>query len=54
MALIRKRLTALSYFVAQPVTIAMSPAFDDETNPGNRITLLIPERLYFSWLHAQT
>jgi sensor histidine kinase YesM/ligand-binding sensor domain-containing protein len=54
MALIRKRLTALSYFVAQPVTIAMSPAFDDETNPGNRITLLIPEGLYFSWLHAQT
>ncbi|MES2332471.1 MAG: two-component regulator propeller domain-containing protein [Bacteroidota bacterium] len=53
MGLIKKRIAALSHFVSQPVTISMSPAFEDETNPGNKIILFIPGSLYSSWLQAQ-
>ena len=53
MALIRKRMAALSYFVVRPVTITISPVFEDQDNPGNRTTILIPEGLYVSWLSAQ-
>jgi len=53
MELIKKRIAALSYFVAQPITITMSTAFDNATNPGNKIVLLIPSGLHKAWLHAR-
>ena len=53
MGLIIKRIAALSHFVPQPITINMSPAFDNNKNPGNKIILLIPDGLHTSWLQAQ-
>ncbi|HEV8081141.1 MAG TPA: two-component regulator propeller domain-containing protein [Chitinophagaceae bacterium] len=53
MELITKRIAALSHFVTQPITINMAPAFKNDKNPGNKITLLIPAELYKAWLHAQ-
>ncbi len=53
MELIQKRIAALSYFVKQPVTISMLPAFEDNNNPGNRISIFIPAELYEGWLLAQ-
>jgi len=52
MELIKKRITALSHFVAEPITFTMSPAFDNAINPGNKIILLIPAGLHKAWLHA--
>jgi len=53
MELIKKRIAALSHFVTQPMTINMSPVFASDSNPGNRITLLIPAELHKTWLKAQ-
>lgn len=51
--LINKRITALSGFGKQAITINMSPAFGDEKNPGNKTEFCIPEGLYQAWLDAQ-
>jgi len=51
--LINKRIAALSGFGKQAITIKISPAFDDEKNPGNKTELCIPEGLYKAWLAAQ-
>lgn len=53
MELIKKRLAALSHFIARPITFTMSPAFDHVTNPGNKITLIIPAGLHKAWQHAR-
>jgi hypothetical protein len=50
--LIRKRLRALSHFVSEPISIDMSPAYDDSRNPGNKVVLIVPAGLYKAWLHA--
>ncbi|MCW3073621.1 MAG: hypothetical protein JWP69_690 [Flaviaesturariibacter sp.] len=50
--LIQKRIAALSHFAAQPVSIAMSPAFDNVRNPGNKVIILIPCELYPTWYKA--
>ena len=47
--LIRKRIKALSHFGANPMVISMEPAFDSLSNPGNKVTLLIPGTLYKAW-----
>ncbi len=54
MELIQKRIAALSHFVKQPVTINMSPAFEDDKNPGNSVRIFIPLDLYEAWLKAQS
>lgn len=53
MELIKKRITALSHFGSQVMSISMSPAFESEKNPGNKITLFIPLTLHLAWLQAQ-
>jgi len=53
MELIKKRIAALSRFGANPITISISPAFESEKNPGNKIMLFIPKGLYQAWLAAQ-
>ncbi len=53
MELILKRMAALSHFGELPITINMSPAFDSEPNPGNKITISIPYGLHKAWLNAQ-
>ena len=53
MELIEKRIAALSCFGSTPITISISPAFESEKNPGNKIVLLIPQNLHQAWLHAQ-
>ena len=53
MELIKKRIAALSHFGSQAITIAMSPAFASEKNPGNKISLFIPAELHAAWLKAQ-
>ncbi len=53
MQLILKRITALNNFVSEPIIIKMSPAFNNDKNPGNKIKLLIPDDLYGAWQKAQ-
>jgi len=53
MELIKKRIAALRSFGLHAITISMSPAFTGERNPGNQITLFIPQGLFPSWLQAQ-
>jgi ligand-binding sensor domain-containing protein/two-component sensor histidine kinase len=53
MELIKKRITALSRFGTQAITISMLPAFADEKNPGNQIILFIPRELHQAWIKAQ-
>ena len=53
MELIKKRIAALSHFGSQVMSISMSPAFESEKNPGNKITLFIPVTLHSAWLQAQ-
>jgi ligand-binding sensor domain-containing protein len=53
MELIHKRIAALSHFAGQPISITMSPAFDSNTNPGNKIIILIPTELYPTWHKAR-
>ncbi|MEJ7693221.1 histidine kinase [Daejeonella sp.] len=53
MELIKKRITALSRFGARAIAISMSPAFESEKNPGNKIILFIPTELHKAWLNAQ-
>ena len=53
MALIIKRMAALGHFGKQPITINMYPAFDNDKNPGNKITIFIPDGLHKAWLNAQ-
>jgi LytS/YehU family sensor histidine kinase len=53
MELIKKRIAALSRFGRNAITIAMSPAFADEKNPGNKITLFVPQGLHRAWRQAQ-
>jgi signal transduction histidine kinase len=54
MELIKKRLSALSHFVAEPIAITMSPASDNERNPGNQITIFIPTTLHNAWMQANS
>jgi hypothetical protein len=35
------------------MSISMSPAFESEKNPGNKITLFMPVTLHSAWLQAQ-
>jgi LytS/YehU family sensor histidine kinase len=51
--LIKKRIEALSRFGSDAITIEMSPAFESEKNPGNKVTLFIPCGLYLAWRQAQ-
>lgn len=53
MSLIKKRIKALNTFDLKPITINMEPAFESLKNPGNKITFLIPDQLYTSWLNAK-
>jgi two-component sensor histidine kinase len=53
MELIKKRIEALSRFGTHPIAIEMSPAFESEKNPGNKVTLCIPHGLYQAWRQAQ-
>jgi LytS/YehU family sensor histidine kinase len=53
MELIQKRIAALSRFGITSISINISPAFENENNPGNKIMLLIPAGLYKAWLQAQ-
>jgi two-component sensor histidine kinase len=53
MELIKKRISALSRFGSHAISIAMSPAFENEKNPGNKVTLFIPAELHQAWLQAQ-
>ena len=53
MELIKKRIAALSHFGSQVMSISMSPAFESEKNPGNKITLFMPVTLHSAWLQAQ-
>lgn len=53
MELIHKRIKALSNFGEKPVSITIEPAFDSITNPGTKITLLVPFSLYSGWYKAQ-
>ena len=53
MELIKKRIAALNHFVKQPITLTMTPAFDNDKNPGNQIILFIPAKLHKAWLQAQ-
>lgn len=53
MELINKRIIALSHFGIKPITITTGPIFESETNPGNKVTLLIPNTLHDSWRTAQ-
>lgn len=53
MGLIKKRIDALTHFVIQPITLTMAPAFNNEKNPGNTISLFIPATLYNAWLRVQ-
>lgn len=53
MELIKKRITALSRFGTRAIAISMSPAFESEKNPGNKIILFIPIELHTAWLKAQ-
>jgi signal transduction histidine kinase len=52
MELIRKRIKALGNLAGESITIDMSPAYPDATNPGNKIQLKIPAGLYNAWLKA--
>ena len=53
MELIYKRLTALSFFSSQKLELHYSVPFEDTSNPGNKISLLIPGDLYQAWRKAQ-
>ena len=53
MELIKKRITALSRFGTRAIAISMSPAFESEKNPGNKIILFVPTELHAAWLNAQ-
>lgn len=53
MDLIEKRMSALSRFVPEPITVTMAPAFESELNPGNRIEIVIPAGLYDAWNDVQ-
>jgi LytS/YehU family sensor histidine kinase len=53
MELIEKRIAALSRFGSHAITIKMSPAFNSDKNPGNKIILFIPAELHGAWLRAQ-
>jgi LytS/YehU family sensor histidine kinase len=53
MDLIRKRIAALNHFGESPIILQMTPAFEDDKNPGNRITIIIPAKLHSVWLKAQ-
>ena len=53
MELIKKRITALSRFGTRAIAISMSPAFESEKNPGNKIILFVPTELHKAWLNAQ-
>ena len=53
MELIKKRIAALSHFGSHVMSISMSPAFESEKNPGNKITLFMPVTLHSAWLQAQ-
>jgi ligand-binding sensor domain-containing protein/signal transduction histidine kinase len=52
MELIQKRIAALSHFASQPISINMSPAFESNSNPGNKVIILIPSELYTTWHKA--
>ncbi len=53
MELIHKRLHALSFFSKQELKLIYTVPFDDEKNPGNKTSLLIPFDMYQAWRNAQ-
>ncbi len=53
MELIMKRIGALGRFGTNQISIEMTPAFENERNPGNKIILLIPAELHSAWLRIQ-
>jgi len=53
MELIYKRIKALSYFGEKPITLTVVSAFDNASNPGTKITLVISFSLYGNWYKAQ-
>lgn len=54
MELIGRRIRALSHFGKKPMTMVTEPAFNSNTHPGNKVTLLVPNSLYDSWRIAHT
>lgn len=53
MNLIRKRISALNHFGEVPIRMVITTAFESETNPGNRVTIIIPSELHKAWMMAQ-
>lgn len=53
MELIYKRIKALSYFGENPISLKIASAFDSISNPGTKVTLVIPFSLYGNWYKAQ-
>jgi cbb3-type cytochrome oxidase subunit 3 len=49
MELIYKRLQALSFFSQHELQLVYSVPFNDERNPGNKTSLVIPYDLYQAW-----
>jgi hypothetical protein len=52
MELIHKRIAALNHFSTQRISIKMSPVFESDTNPGNKVIIQIPSELYSNWHKA--
>lgn len=52
--LISKRIKALESFGTRPVSMAMEPAFESITNPGNKVVLIIPYTLYNAWKNSNS
>ncbi len=53
MELIHKRLQALSFFSTKELKLVYTVPFDNDKNPGNKISLLIPYDLHQAWGKAQ-
>ncbi len=49
-SLIRKRLTALNHFCKTPIEFINEKAFDSKSNPGNKVTIVLPHDLYANWV----
>ncbi len=53
MQLIGKRISALSYFVSEPIGYTVTPVCVDEKNPGSKTVIRIPRDLFYSWQKAK-
>lgn len=54
MGLILKRIQALNQLIKHPIVFNTSIAYNDDKNPGTKISILIPLNLYESWLKVQS